>query len=73
MFDDYIPDYTEQHAEHEAREEIKHDRWLKKRPKCSCCEEPIMEEFFYRIIGFNYCAECHNDNFRVDTDDYIQE
>lgn len=63
---EYIPDYSEQHAEHEAREE----RRIRKHPKCTCCGEPITTETFHNIHGMFICKECLG-GYRVYTDDYI--
>jgi formylmethanofuran dehydrogenase subunit E len=39
---------------HEAEQE----KWLKSRPICSSCKEPIQEDHLYRIDGKNYCESC---------------
>lgn len=65
---EYIPDYTELHAIHEAWEE----RMLRKVPKCDICGERILGDFFFNIEGVYYCEDCIND-YKVDTDDYTED
>ena len=64
---EYIPDYTELHAMHEA--EL--DRQAAKCPKCTCCGEHILDETFYNIEGKYICERCIED-FIVDTEDYME-
>lgn len=65
--DEYIPDYNDLYAMHEARQE----RALRKYPKCADCEEHITDDYLFNINGVFYCEECAEDNFRRSTDDYI--
>lgn len=65
---DYVPDYTDLHAEYEREQE----RRLERLPKCEVCGEPIVDEQFYNIEGTYICLECIND-FKVDTDDYMED
>jgi len=44
-------------------------RWLETRPKCCACDEPIQDEYGYKIIGEWYCEDCMNREFRK----YIEE
>lgn len=65
---DYVPDYTDLHAEYEREQE----RRLERLPKCEVCGEPIVDEQFYNIEGTYICLECIND-FKVNTDDYMED
>ena len=70
---EYIPDYTEQHAEYEARLE----RSLRKYPRCSRCKESIVDDEFYNFDGDYVCEDCLDDyisvNFKVNTEDYLED
>lgn len=53
------------------RREAEHERYLAKLPKCSCCGEPIQEDYYYEFEdGKKICPECLNENYRRWTDDY---
>ena len=65
---DYVPDYTDLHAEYEREQE----RRLERLPKCEVCGEPIVDEQFYNIERTYICLECIND-FKVNTDDYMED
>ena len=66
---DYIPDYNDLFAEHDAEEA----RALAKLPKCDICGEPIQDEHFYDIDGTYFCEECLNEEYRRKTDDYLED
>lgn len=66
---DHIPDYNDLHEEFEAEQERKLDSL----PKCDNCGEPIIDEHFYNIDGTYICETCMRDEYRVKTDDYIEE
>ena len=66
---DNIPDYNELHAEHERRQAEK----LKKFPKCDYCGERITDDYFYDIEGTYFHESCLNEEYRKNTDDYIEE
>ena len=66
---DYIPDYNDLYAQHEAEQERK----LAKLPKCAFCDEPITDDQFYNIDGTYICKECLKNEYLVNTDDYINE
>ena len=65
----YMPDYNDLHERYEAEQE----RQLDKYPKCDCCGEPILDDYFYNIDGTYYCEQCLNDEFRKNTDDYMED
>lgn len=65
----YIPDYTELHEEYEATQE----RRLEKLPKCDCCGEPIIDEYFYNIDGTFICEDCLINEYRKNTEDFMEE
>ncbi len=64
---EYIKDYTEQHAEYEARQERK-SAWL---PKCSECELPIVAEECFEFNGKLICPDCLSVHRRW-TEDYAE-
>ena len=45
------------------RHERKQEKWLGSRPLCSCCNEPIQEDYYYEINEEKICAECLRINF----------
>ena len=65
---DYMPDYTELHAMHEALLEKR----IEKYPKCDCCGERILDDEFFNIEGTYICENCIDD-FKVNTDDYVED
>ena len=46
-------------------------RWLKSRPICVDCGEPIQSEYLFDINGEPICPECLMSNYRRETEDYI--
>ena len=62
--DDPIADFLA----HEAEQQRK----LDKLPKCVICEEPIVDEYFYNIEGTYICERCLNDEYRKNTDEYME-
>lgn len=54
---EYIKDYTEQHAEYEAREKARY-------PECEYCEEKITGAYYYDIDGVILCPECVTQLYR---------
>lgn len=66
---EYIPDYTDLHAEYEREQE----RRLRKHPKCDHCRERITDEKFYNIDGTFYHTECLNSEYLKDTEDYMED
>lgn len=63
-----IPDYNDLFEEYEAEQ----DRKERKLPKCDYCGERIVEEKFYNIEGTYICVNCIDD-FKVDTDNYMED
>ena len=66
-YSDNIPDYTELHAMYEAEQE----RRLRKVPRCDCCRERILGDYFFNIKNVYYCEDCIDD-YKVDTEDYVE-
>ena len=56
MTNDPIRDFELYDAEQEEKAE--------KLPRCSCCGEPIFDDYFYRIDDEIYCEDCLNNEFR---------
>ena len=51
--------YLEQMHDQQERE---HGKWLKTRPTCDICGEPIQEDHYYEFErGFVYCYDCFQD------------
>ena len=46
------------------RHEQKQEKWLDSRPLCSCCNEPIQEDYYYEINEEKICEECLRINFK---------
>ena len=62
MFDNYDL-FVQKEAEHEA--------WLAKRPRCSCCDNPIQDDYLYEINGEVLCIRCLDEYYRKDVEEYI--
>lgn len=43
------------------RKEAEEARWLKTRPVCAWCGEPIQDEYAYEIDGEWVCGDCIED------------
>lgn len=50
--------------------DLEMEKALEKLPHCSCCGEPIQEDYFYEINGEVLCVHCLNEYYRKDTADY---
>lgn len=66
---EYIPDYTDLHAEYEREQE----RALRKFPKCCSCKEKITDDKLYDIGGKLYHEDCFNDEHLQDIEDYMED
>ncbi len=44
-----------------ARKEAEDERWLRSRPVCAWCGEPIQDEYCYEIDGDLICERCIED------------
>ena len=64
----YVPDSLDMYNRHEAKQEA----WLKSRPVCSECGEPIQDEFCFEINGECICERCLMDNHRKYTEDLCE-
>lgn len=55
-----MKDYLDSFHVHDAEMERKRDSWLKERPICECCGEPIEEEHAYVVEDLFFCdkTEC---------------
>lgn len=62
----YVPDNYDLFMQHEAEQ----DKQLEKLPTCSCCGEPIQDEYYYEINDELYCEECMKNEYRKSTEDY---
>ena len=61
--DNPAADYDRYDAERHAEES--------KLPKCSCCGEPIQDDYYFEINDETICESCLIDNHRKRTEDYI--
>ena len=61
-----IPDVYDLWEAHEARQTA----WLRKRPICSHCGEPIQDERIWDINGQLFHPDCAEDEFCKWTEDY---
>lgn len=64
-----MPDYNDLYARYEDEVE----RTRKKYPKCDCCGERILDDYFFNIDGTYYCEACLFDEFRKKTEDYMED
>lgn len=62
--DDPVRDFLRHSAEQE--------RELARLPRCSECGEPITEEFCFEINDELICVHCLKQNYRRDTEDFIE-
>lgn len=63
--------YTDNPLADFANYDAEQTRQLDKRPKCSCCDEPIQDEYCYEINDEYICPECLNEHFRKDVEDLV--
>nr|DAG37521.1 MAG TPA: Four and a half LIM, LIM domain, PROTEIN BINDING [Caudoviricetes sp.] len=56
-----VPDNYDFFQQHEAEQDAK----LEKCPVCSCCGDPIQDEYRYVIGDESYCEDCMIACFRV--------
>lgn len=63
-----IPDNYDQFVAKEAKE----DAWLRSRPFCSHCGRPIQDERLWEINGETYHADCAEELFCRDTEEFAQ-
>ena len=61
-----VPDYNDLLDTYQAEQ----DAQLKRRPRCSYCNEPIQDDYLFDIDGELYCEECMKDLFRHSTENY---
>ena len=54
------------------RNEARLERELARRPVCAYCDEHIQDEQFYCINGEYICIDCMENNFKVNTEDYLE-
>ena len=53
--------------------EMECEEELQKFPKCAECGEPITDEHLWHIGKRFYCEDCMNEEFRKNTEDYMEE
>lgn len=62
--------WAEQDLELHEREQ---EEWLRSRPVCVYCDEPIQEEVYFEPEpGMIYCSECFGDYVRDNIMHYIK-
>lgn len=47
-----------------ARQDRAEAEWVKNRPVCGYCHEPIYDDFYYEIGGAKICPVCMETYFR---------
>ncbi len=62
----YVPDNYDLFLAHDAEQA----RMLEKYPKCSACEDPILDDFCYEFDGVLICEDCLNEGHRRFTEHY---
>lgn len=62
-----IPDNYDLWKQHDAKQQ----EALSMCPVCSCCGEPIQDDYFYMIQLNPVCDKCLNDMFRISMEDYM--
>lgn len=62
--DDPVADFHRHDAQQQSQ--------LDKLPRCSECDEPIQDDFFYEFNDELICDECMHDNHRKAVEDYVQ-
>lgn len=62
-----LPDNLDLYDQHEARQQ----QALEQLPRCSECDNPIQDDYYYEINDEVICTECLNRDFRKSVDDYI--
>lgn len=62
-----IPDNYDLWLKHDSQQQ----EALSRCPVCSCCGEPIQDEYMYIMQGDSFCARCVNEIFRTRTEDYM--
>ncbi len=62
--DDPIRDYD--------RYDTYRERELKKRPRCSDCDNPIQDDYCYVINDEPICEDCLKSNYRKAVEDLIE-
>lgn len=55
----------EQHDREQEREASKY-------PVCTCCGKRIFDEYLYQIDGEILCFDCLKDNYRHDTEEFME-
>lgn len=63
---------TDEPAADFDRYDAEQQKQLEKCPKCSMCDEYIQSDHFYEINDEVICEECINDNFRKNTEDFME-
>jgi formylmethanofuran dehydrogenase subunit E len=54
------------------RRDREQQRWLNRRPRCSCCGHHIQDENCYLINDEFVCPECLKEQFEKQTEDYME-
>ena len=63
-----LPDYNSLHEAHERERRL----WLNGLPRCTCCGEPVTDEYFYDLGGSFCCEDCRHQEYRKSTYDFIR-
>lgn len=52
--------------------ELAYEQELQKLPVCDFCDEPIQDEFFYRIGNLSICEKCLKESCLERTEDFTE-
>lgn len=57
--------YSSYHTDDPVADQISYqydlEQRLRRYPRCECCEEPIINDYFYEVEGRRYCSKaCRN-------------
>ena len=63
---------TDDPVKDQIRDDARKEAELEKMPKCSYCRQPIQDDYLYEINDELICEECLNQNFRKNTEDFME-
>lgn len=63
--------YTDNPLADFAAYELEQEKRIEKLPRCSCCDEPITDEYCYMVNDEPVCERCMDRHYRVPVEDLI--
>lgn len=64
----YTDDPLRDFLSHDAEQQDALDRT----PRCENCGKPIQDENLYHILGYIFCEECIETEFKKSTDNFVE-